>query len=33
MGKEEHSKCSAVLNQILDNPESTEFRHPVDWKG
>jgi hypothetical protein len=32
MGKEEHKRVSQLLQNMLDSPDSFEFREPVDWK-
>jgi hypothetical protein len=31
--KEELRKMKTILQMLMDNPDSTEFRTPVDWEG
>lgn len=33
LGKEEYKKVKTILQSLLDNGDSYEFRNPVDWKG
>jgi hypothetical protein len=33
IGKEELKKLNIILQSLLDNNDSFEFRQPVDWKG
>lgn len=33
LGKEEFKKAKTILQSLIDNHESFEFRAPVDWKG
>ena len=30
---EDYRKAKHIINHILENPESFEFRQPVDWQG
>jgi hypothetical protein len=32
LGKDEEKKLSLILSYLIDNPEATEFLHPVDWE-
>ena len=33
LSKEESQKCSKLIEMLLQEPDSLEFRHAVDWKG
>jgi hypothetical protein len=33
LGREESKKIKTIIQNILDKPESYDFRTPVDWKG
>jgi hypothetical protein len=32
IGKEENKKLQQLVQALLDNPSTSEFRQPVDWK-
>ena len=33
LDREEIKKLKAMIQNLNDNPDSTEFRVPVDWRG
>lgn len=33
LGKEETKKVKTILQSLMDNNDSYDFRVPVDWKG
>ena len=33
MSREETNKCLKIVEALMTDPESYEFRVPVDWKG
>lgn len=32
LGKEEHKRLNQIVQQLIDSPDSVEFRNPVDYK-